>query len=170
MISVSDLGAISARSRQVSFKYRPPKGWPDDIQFTNQLLWDEVPEGYHFFRDKIADPGSVRRSHRTRIERITSRKHPCFGEHGLFADEDIEVGAVLFDYTGHVRVVVGDEHDTCTSSYLLNLFTDEESSVFIDIDAAHSGNEARLLTFIFSPFIFSHIKFLYHLYLLGALR
>ena len=74
----------------MSFKYRPPKGWPDEIQFTNQLLWDEVPEGYHFFRDKIADPGSVRRSHRTRIERITSRKHPCFGEHGLFADEDIE--------------------------------------------------------------------------------
>ena len=37
---------------------------------------------------------------------------------------------MLFDYAGHVRVVVGEELDTSTSSYLLNLFTDEDASVF----------------------------------------
>ena len=52
---------------------------------------------------------------------------------------------MLFDYAGHVRVVVGEELDTSTSSYLLNLFTDEDASVYIDIDAARAGNEARFL-------------------------
>lgn len=52
-----------------------------------------------------------------------------------------------------MRVVVGEEHDTSNSSYLLNLFTHDGSenaqgdgvSVYIDIDAARAGNEARFL-------------------------
>ena len=59
-----------------------------------------------------------------------------------------------------MRVVVGDEHDTCTSSYLLSLFADDESSVFIDIDAAHSGNEARIPDLIFYSIFLSFIIFI----------
>ena len=63
--------------------FKPPAGWPTDVQFTNQLLWDEVPSDLHFFRHKIADPGAVRRKYRTEIKKITSRKHPCYGAYGL---------------------------------------------------------------------------------------
>eukprot|EP00967_Tisochrysis_lutea_P060079 scaffold76740_cov28-Tisochrysis_lutea.AAC.1 len=62
-----------------------------------------------------------------------------------YAGEEIPKGEELFDYTGHVRLVACAEHDTSTSSYLLNLFTHEESQVFIDIDAARAGNESRFL-------------------------
>jgi hypothetical protein len=46
-----------------------------------------------------------------------------------FAAEEIPKGEALFDYSGNVRLVVGTEHDTSSSSYLLNLFTHEESQV-----------------------------------------
>jgi hypothetical protein len=43
------------------------------------------------------------------------------------------------------QVVIGNEHDTSTSSYLLNIFTDEEVGAYIDIDASQCGNEARFV-------------------------
>ncbi len=98
-----------------------------------------------FLRDKIADPTSVKRTRRLKIHKIKNKKHPCCGEGGLYAGEDIERGTFLLDYAGYVSVVLGDEHDTNRSSYLLNLFSDEESAIYIDVDAARAGNEARFL-------------------------
>ena len=54
---------------ELNFKFRPPDGWPAEIAYTNQLLWDNVPEGFQFFRSKIADPSAVRRPHRERHAR-----------------------------------------------------------------------------------------------------
>ena len=48
--------------------------------------------------------------------RIKSKRHPCCGEDGLYAAEDIPQGEALVDYAGKVSVVVGDEHDTNKSS------------------------------------------------------
>eukprot|EP00962_Isochrysis_galbana_P034104 scaffold11491_cov64-Isochrysis_galbana.AAC.1 len=175
--------------------FKPPPGWPSEVLFTHQLLWDEVPPDLHFFRHKMADYGAARRKFRTEIRKITSRKHPCYGAYGLcaaytytrrggrgsatctggwgmclgrkrgwegcatepwmvrrglrlprytagggepfshrrrplpfrYAGEEIPKDETLFDYAGHVRLVVGTEHDTSTSSYLLNLFTHEDS-------------------------------------------
>lgn len=44
-----------------------------------------------------------------------------------------------------MSVVVGEESDTSRSSFLLNMFTDEEHSVYVDIDASQAGNEARFI-------------------------
>lgn len=125
--------------------FKPPNGWPAELQYTHLLLWDDVPPELHFFRHKISDPSAVRRRRRTTIKRVTLRKHPCCGSYGLYAGEDIPKGEELFDYTGHVRVVAGEEHDTNSSSYLLNLFTHEDSQTYIDVDANLAGNEARFL-------------------------
>ena len=130
---------------ELNFKFRPPDGWPAEIAYTNQLLWDNVPEGFQFFRSKIADPSAVRRPHRLKIVKIRNRKHPCFGESGLVALEPIAKGERLLDYAGKVAITHGQEHDTSKSSYLLNLFTDDEAGVWVDIDAASAGNEARFL-------------------------
>lgn len=40
---------------------------------------------------------------------------------------------------------MGEESDTSRSSFLLNMFTDEEHSVYVDIDASQAGNEARFI-------------------------
>jgi len=129
---------------------KPPAGWPAELHFTNQTLWGEVPKNLQFFRHKIADPSAVKRPHHFHIIKIKDKKHPCCGEYGLFAAEPIPKDAALFDYAGHVQVVVGDDKDTSRSSYLLNLFTHDGSvsggkTVHIDIDAAKAGNEARFL-------------------------
>lgn len=50
---------------------------------------------------RVADECSVRRPKRLQIVKIKNRKHPCFGEHGLFAGEDIEKGVALLDYAGN---------------------------------------------------------------------
>ena len=42
-------------------------------------------------------------------------------------------------------MVVGEEPDTNRSSFLLNLFKDDEAGVYIDIDAARCGNEGRFV-------------------------
>ena len=130
---------------ELNTKHKPPEGWPRDIKYTNQLLWNEVPDECQFLRDKIADPTSVRRPKRLKIIIIKNRKHPCHGEGGLYAGEDIEKGAFLLDYAGFVSITLGDEHDTNKSSFLLNLFNSEEHMVYIDVDAARAGNEARFL-------------------------
>ena len=87
----------------------------------------------------------MRRPHRLKIVKIRNRKHPCFGESGLVALEPIAKGEKLLDYAGKVAITHGQEHDTSKSSYLLNLFTDDEAGVWVDIDAASAGNEARFL-------------------------
>ena len=129
----------------VKTPHRPPDGWPPEVEYSNQLLWDEVPPERHFLRDRIADPTSVKRPHRLRVVLIKNKKHPCCGERGLYAAEEIPAGMPLLDYAGRVSVVVGDDHDTNKSSYLLNLFRDDEAGVFIDIDAARCGNEGRFV-------------------------
>ena len=106
--------------------FHPPDGWPREVQYCNQLQWNEVPPEYQFLRMRISDESSVRRRKRLKIVKIKNKKHPCYGEAGLFAGEDIEVGTPLLDYAGKVSVVVGEESDTNRSSYLLNIFTDEE--------------------------------------------
>ena len=58
------------------------------------------------------------------ISFVTHQVRPCFVTH---------------------QVVIGNEHDTSTSSYLLNIFTDEEVGAYIDIDASQCGNEARFV-------------------------
>lgn len=143
-------GSVQAATAAQAFaelntKHRPPEGWPRTLQYTNQLLWNEVPDECQFLRDKIADPTSVRRPKRLKIAIIQNRKHPCHGEGGLYAGEDIEKGTFLIDYAGHVSITLGDEHDTNKSSYLLNLFHSEEHMLYIDVDAARAGNEARFL-------------------------
>jgi SET domain-containing protein len=104
-----------------------------------------VPAERLFLRDRIADVTSVKRPMRLRAHVIKNKKHPCCGERGLYACEDIAAGVPLLDYAGKVSVVVGDEHDTNRSSYLLNLFKDEEAGVYVDIDAARCGNEGRFV-------------------------
>ena len=64
---------------------------------------------------------------------------------GLYAAEDIAAGVPLLDYAGKVSVTVGDEYDTNKSSYLLNIFKDEDAGVYVDIDAARCGNEGRFV-------------------------
>jgi len=125
--------------------FHPPDGWPREIQYCNQLQWNEVPPEYQFLRMRISDESSVRRRKRLKIIKIKNKKHPCYGEEGLFAGEDIEVGTPLLDYAGKVSVVVGEESDTNRSSYLLNIFTDEEQAVYVDIDASRAGNESRFI-------------------------
>ena len=126
-------------------KHKPPDGWPAELQYSNQLLWDEVPSGMAFLRDRIADYGSVRRPLSLKIVLITNKKHPCYGERGLYAAEDLPQGVPLLDYAGRVSIVSDDDHDTSKSSYLLNLFKDDEAGVYIDIDAASCGNEGRFV-------------------------
>ncbi|KAL1521246.1 hypothetical protein AB1Y20_020917 [Prymnesium parvum] len=125
--------------------FRPPENWPAEIQYCNQLLWNEVPAEYQFLRMRVGDDGAVRRPKQLKIVKIKNRKHPCFGEYGLFASENIDKGVVLLDYAGRISVVVGEESDVNRSSYLLNMFTDEEHSVYVDIDASQIGNEARFI-------------------------
>jgi len=69
----------------------------------------------------------VRRPKRLRIERIKNRKHPCYGERGLYAAEAVDKGTIILNYTGRIAVTTADDHDTNKSSYLLTLFHDEES-------------------------------------------
>jgi len=89
-------------------KFRPVENWPPELRYTNQLVWDEVAPEHQFLRDKIADPGSVRRKWRLSVVKIKSKKHPCCGEFGLFAAEDIPAGEALLDYAGKVKVGVAD--------------------------------------------------------------
>ena len=89
-------------------KFRPVENWPPELRYTNQLVWDEVAPEHQFLRDKIADPGSVRRKWRLSVVKIKSKKHPCCGEFGLFAAEDIPAGEALLDYAGKVKVCVAD--------------------------------------------------------------
>ena len=53
-------------------KHRPPEGWPVELQYTHQLVWDEVPAEHHFLRDRIADPGSRSCSSRTSATRAAA--------------------------------------------------------------------------------------------------
>jgi len=136
--------ALFGTGGSVKSKAKPPDGWPSEIEYTNQLLWDEVPVERHFLRDRIADVG-VKRAHRLKIVLIKNKKHPCCGERGLYAGEDIPAGAHLLDYCGKISVVVGEEPDSNRSSFLLNLFKEDEAGVYIDIDAARCGNEGRFV-------------------------
>ena len=104
-----------------------------------------MPPEYQFLRVRVGDEGSVRRPKRLKIVKIKNKKHPCYGEYGLYMGEDVEKGVALLDYAGKVNVVVGEETDTSKSSYLLNIFTDEEQGVYVDIDASRAGNESRFI-------------------------
>jgi hypothetical protein len=135
----------AALEATTAYKHKPPDGWPAELQYTNQLLWDDIPGEKHFLRDRIADYASVRRPCRLKIVVIKNKKHPCCGERGLYAAEDLPQGLALLDYAGKVSIVDDQEHDTNKSSFILNLFKDEEAGVFVDIDAAQCGNEARFV-------------------------
>ena len=52
---------------------------------------------------------------------IKNKKHPCCGERGLYAAEDIPTGVPLLDYAGKISIVADEDHDTNKSSFILSL-------------------------------------------------
>ena len=129
---------------------RLPANWPAGLRYTNSQVWERVPLELHALRKRLIDVGAVSRPYKLQIVTVTERSHPCFGERSLVAGEDVPAGARLCEYAGDIHVEIaqrGGERasEFNRSSYLLNLYTNEDEGVYIDIDAADAGNEARFV-------------------------
>lgn len=108
-------------------------------------------------RKRLVDVEKLARPFALEVAVIRDKKHPCYGGRALVAAEDIPAGERLIDYAGQICVELagvggaraadvasaGGGGGFNRSSYLLNLYSNPEEGVYIDIDAAHAGNESR---------------------------
>lgn len=127
-----------------------PHGWPPEVEYTEATYWSDVSEALRFSPQTAA----IRRKGKRkavcsaddfRLRMIISEQHPCCGERGTFANRNILAGETLFNYTGHIRVVMQGEPDTNASKYLLILHSDDRRGLYVDIDAEHAGNMSRFV-------------------------
>jgi SET domain len=123
-----------------------PKHWPRHLAYTNITDWSHVQgdlKRARALRSKISEGASW--TH-VRIEKITDRSHPCFGEYGLFATRDMKKNDYIMDYAG--RVVIRAPESCSESRYICELRQQVKYGgkyYNIDVDAVAAGNEARFI-------------------------
>ena len=137
------------------------------MQYTDCALWEGVPADLVPLRRRLVDVDQLRRPFALEVAPVRDKKHPCYGARALVAGEYIPAGERLIDYAGQVCVelahaaggargvaadgAVGARGDGGglgaagfnRSSYLLNIYSNKEEGVYIDIDAERCGNESR---------------------------
>jgi len=75
------------------------------------------------------------------IKKIKENRHPCFGQHGLFAAVPLQKGETISNYVGLVSKVSKKLFNP--SKYVISMY--EENGIMLDIDAERIGNETRFL-------------------------
>lgn len=119
----------------------PPANWPVALKYLSR------PE-YTLAVDKslkalISPKGVSSRTliSPTKIKKIADTTHPAYGQYGLFASKDLKPGAHILDYMGLYHLPV-PEDSNASSDYDLSL---RHGSLYLGIDAAKMGNEARMV-------------------------
>ncbi|KAH0529402.1 hypothetical protein TsFJ059_004153 [Trichoderma semiorbis] len=130
-----------------------PKNWPATLPYLKAPLYgkDISPSHIQFLRTKppndssaidqvpiapASSPATETPCPRVKIQAITDRNHPAYGQFGLFAAQNIAPGELILAYLGrlHGRATTSEESD-------YDLWLDREMDVAVD--AAGEGNEGR---------------------------
>lgn len=117
---------------------RAPQNWPSTLKY---LVKPEYAAKLRAATIKLLSPNGTSSTHpsSTKIKQITDEGHPAYGQFGLFAGQDLKAGTHIVDYLGFYH---NPEDSDPTSDYDLSL---RHESIYIGIDAAKMGNEARML-------------------------
>ncbi|KAJ4861822.1 hypothetical protein T069G_02776 [Trichoderma breve] len=132
-----------------------PKNWPATLPYLKAPLYgkDISPSHIQFLRTKppndnsaidqvpiapASSPATETPCPRVKIQAITDRNHPAYGQFGLFAAQNIAPGELILAYLGrlHGRATTSEESD-------YDLWLDREMDVAVD--AAGEGNEGRFV-------------------------
>ncbi|KKP02536.1 hypothetical protein THAR02_05349 [Trichoderma harzianum] len=134
-----------------------PKNWPASLPYLKAPLYgkDISPSHIQFLRTKpphddnnsaidlvpiapASSPATETPCPRVKIQAITDRNHPAYGQFGLFAAQNIAPGELILVYLGrlHGAATTSEESD-------YDLWLDREMDVAVD--AAGEGNEGRFV-------------------------
>ncbi|KAL7962281.1 hypothetical protein V8C34DRAFT_206550 [Trichoderma compactum] len=130
-----------------------PKNWPATLPYLKAPLYGKDISATHMqlLRTKPHDgaidqvpiapassPATETPCPRVKIQAITDRNHPAYGQFGLFAAQDVAPGELILAYLGrlHGRATTSEESD-------YDLWLDREMDVAVD--AAREGNEGRFV-------------------------
>ncbi|EHK23685.1 uncharacterized protein TRIVIDRAFT_220935 [Trichoderma virens Gv29-8] len=130
-----------------------PKNWPATLPYLKAPLYGKDISATHiqFLRTRPQDgdidqvptapassPATETPCPRVKIQAITDRSHPAYGQFGLFAAQNIAPGELILAYLGrlHGRATTSEESD-------YDLWLDREMDVAVD--AAREGNEGRFV-------------------------
>lgn len=118
-----------------------PQHWPKSLNYINRPEYSSAIDRSVI---KVLSPrGICSRTtiSYTRIRKIEDVNHPAYGQFGLFASKDLKPGEHIVDYIGYYHLPTPDDSDA-TSDYDLSL---RHGALYLGIDAAKIGNEARML-------------------------
>jgi len=141
-----------AAMRSLDERTRLPDHWPPNVGYTPFLLWSSGDRETISVGDRIRlQVTCIAPLPSVRIQ-VLPGDHPCAdaGErsYGLYAHRDLEVGLVVGEYTG--IVTLRDDERAFDSHYILAVDVPQadgakRTTVPLDIDAEHFGNETRFL-------------------------